>query len=114
MKHTPRHSRVPALGHLGAVLLSLGAIGGCQSGRDAHDDIDVLDNQRWVFEDQLVALSETRLRRTGNALDLFFSPDHSHWGEIGDQITDATGRWAGLADPWPDRNLPAQDIDKAP
>lgn len=109
--HACDRGAIGTLGALVAAMLGLGTLAGCETNSESHYGVHVLDSQRWLWEDQIDALSETRLRRHAKTAAWFFSQDRGHWGQVGGQITDSTDRWARLAEPWPARNLPAQDTD---
>ncbi|MFA6046625.1 MAG: hypothetical protein WC718_16695 [Phycisphaerales bacterium] len=111
MKHALRSNPSWRLAAGILVLAGTGILCGCETNQESHYGVHVLDNQRWVLEDQVDALSETRLRRHARNAAWFFSEDRGNWDDIGDQISDSEDRWARLADPWPARNLPAEDID---
>lgn len=100
-----------------AMLAALGAClwGGCAADSaetDRRGDrLTVLDNTRWVLEDQVDLFSETSIRRGAARWGWFFSPDRGDWDEIAEQITDSSEKWGRLGEDWPGRNQPAQDVD---
>lgn len=114
MTHPRTIGRVRSMALLGVAAMGAlaGAVAGCASQGPVSEDAPVvLDSQRWLFEDQADALSEGRLHRGGRLWSRFFSPDRGSWDEVGEQISDSTDRIARLAQPWPARNPPAQNVN---
>ncbi|MBI1190554.1 MAG: hypothetical protein GC200_07760 [Tepidisphaera sp.] len=99
-----------------AGLLALAWLGGCHASpvaTDRDDRLEVLDNTRWVFEDQADLFSDASRRRGAEQWGWFFSPDRANWDVFGDQISETGKRWERLGEAWPSRNQPAGDIDRA-